>query len=107
MAHCLARVIYQLVSEHRAYDDSIFAALEAEHDQRQHEGSSAKPPTLATPSYLQSQSSPSLTPSTFNFPTRAWKAWFVAPSLPLCTRGPPHRWRLFLPQSAAVPARLR
>ena len=37
MAHCLARIIYQLVSEHRSYDDSIFAALEAEHDQRQHE----------------------------------------------------------------------
>jgi transposase len=37
MAHCLARIIYKLVSEHRAYDDSIFAALEAEHDQRQHQ----------------------------------------------------------------------
>jgi len=37
MAHCLARVIYKLVCEHCAYDDSIFAALEAEHDQRQHQ----------------------------------------------------------------------
>ena len=35
MAQCLTRIIYQLVSERRAYDASIFAALEAEHDQRQ------------------------------------------------------------------------
>ena len=35
MVQCLARIIYQLVNERRAYDASIFAALEAEHDQRQ------------------------------------------------------------------------
>lgn len=37
MAHCLARILYKLVSERRAYDDSIFATLEAEHDKRQHQ----------------------------------------------------------------------
>ena len=37
MVQCLARIIYQLVSERRTYDASIFAALEAEHDQRQHQ----------------------------------------------------------------------
>ena len=37
MAHCLARIIYKLVSEQRAYDDTLFAALEAEHNQRQHQ----------------------------------------------------------------------
>jgi hypothetical protein len=34
LAKCLARIIYQLVSDRRTYDDSIFASLEAEHDQR-------------------------------------------------------------------------
>lgn len=37
MAHCLARIIYKLVSERCAYDDSVFTALEAEHDRRQHQ----------------------------------------------------------------------
>jgi hypothetical protein len=36
MAHLLARVIYALVTTRQAYDESVFAALEEHHLQRQH-----------------------------------------------------------------------
>jgi hypothetical protein len=36
MAHCLMRIIYKLVSDKVAYDESIFARLEVQHAQRQH-----------------------------------------------------------------------
>lgn len=35
MGHCLARIIYHLVSQRQAYDESVFASLEAQHAQRQ------------------------------------------------------------------------
>jgi transposase len=37
MAHCLARIIYKLVTHRCAYDESIFNTLEAEHERRQHQ----------------------------------------------------------------------
>jgi len=37
MAHCLARIIYKLLTEQRSYDESVFATLEAEHEKRQHQ----------------------------------------------------------------------
>lgn len=36
MAHCLMRIIYKLVSDKVAFDESIFARLEVQHAQRQH-----------------------------------------------------------------------
>lgn len=36
MAHCLTRIIYQLVSHRQEYDESIFVRMEAEHARRQH-----------------------------------------------------------------------
>lgn len=37
MGHCLARIIYQLVRQKQAYDESIFIRLEEEHAKRQHQ----------------------------------------------------------------------
>ncbi|MES2706718.1 MAG: IS110 family transposase [Verrucomicrobiota bacterium] len=35
MAHCLARIIYHLVTRHQAYDESVFTKMEEEHAKRQ------------------------------------------------------------------------
>ena len=37
IAHCLARIIYKLLTERCAYDESIFADMEEEHAKRQHQ----------------------------------------------------------------------
>lgn len=37
MAHCLARIIYRLVTHKEAYDESVFANQELEHARRQQE----------------------------------------------------------------------
>jgi transposase len=37
MGHCLARIIYLLVSQKQAYDESIFIRMEEEHANRQHQ----------------------------------------------------------------------
>lgn len=37
MAHCLARIIYRLVTQREAYNESIFAQMEADHLKRQHQ----------------------------------------------------------------------
>jgi transposase len=37
MGHCLARIIYQLVSHKQTYDESIFNRMEEEHTKRQHQ----------------------------------------------------------------------
>lgn len=37
MGHCLARIIYHLVSHKQAYDESIFIRMEEEHAKRQHQ----------------------------------------------------------------------
>ena len=37
MAHCLVRIIHRLVTKREAYDESIFAQMEAEHAKRQHQ----------------------------------------------------------------------
>lgn len=36
MAHCLVRIIHRLVTKREAYNDSVFAQMEAEHAKRQH-----------------------------------------------------------------------